>query len=327
MPIGENIRTRRRELRLSQQQLADLLDYKNKSTIAKIEKGYTELTFNKIESIANVLNTTVEYLLTGIRPNSANRNMVFTMDELPFQNINDTVPKKPKVTAVVLAGGRSTRNQQNTPNQFVSIKGKPVIVYVLEAYQKHPAVDDIYIVSLSGWENIISVYAKNYGIDKLKGIIPGGDTGAKSVKAAVEWLSAVTSYEDIIIIQESTRPMVTDELISNTIRCTEKHGSAITFESMNEYLQFINNDESGIQFVDRSKLISIQSPEAYRFGKLHRAILDGIKVQHAFDETCCAMIMYNLGRKLVFCEGNRYNLKIVRQEDIKFIEALLEIAK
>ena len=327
MSIGENIRIRRKELHLTQQQLADMLDYKSKSTITKIEKGLTVLTYDKIKSMANVLNTTVDYLTTGVRPGSGNRNMVLSSDELLLSSPDNAALHRQKVTAVILAGGSSTRNHQNTPNQFVSIMGKPVIVYVLEAYQRHPAIDGIYIVSLSGWENLISVYADKYGIDKIKGIIPAGNTGAESVKTAVEWLSSVTSYEDIVIFQESTRPLVTEEAISNVIRCTEEHGSAVTYEPMDEYLQFIKNDEAGLQFVDRSKLISIQSPESYRYGKLHRAIMDGKKAQHVFNETCCAMIMYNLGHKLVFCEGNRFNIKIVRQEDVKFIEAMLEIAK
>ena len=94
---------------------------------------------------------------------------------------------------------------------------------------------------------------------------------------------------------------------------------------MDEYLQFMKNDTLGVEYIDRTKLLAIQSPEGYNFGKIHRTILQAKKIQHAFDETCCAMLMYNLGKKLVFVEGNRYNIKIVRQEDIGMFEALLTL--
>jgi len=83
----------------------------------------------------------------------------------------------------------------------------------------------------------------------------------------------------------------------------------------------------GLEYIDRSKLVSIQSPEAYNFGVLHQTFLQAKKIQHDFQETCCAMVMYNMGRKIAFVEGNRYNMKIVRQEDINLVEALLTTEK
>lgn len=329
MNIGENIRKRRLELNMSQQQLAHILGYKTRSSIAKIEKGDSDISHSKLVTFANVLNTTVESLLNGRFPESSNKNLVIpsriSTDALSSNKTNTSISAHTEtIVAVILAGGTSSRNQQNTPNQFVNVNGKPVIIYTLEAYQKHPAIDSIYVVSLSGWANIITAYAHQYNITKLMGIIPAGDTGSLSVKASVEWLASSLSYDDIVVYQEATRPMVTEEMISNIIQCTQEHGSAITFEPMDEHIQFMQNNALGVKYVDRSKLISIQSPEAYHFRKLHRAFLEAKKAQHIFDETCCAMLMYNLGKKLVFCEGNRYNIKIVRQEDLKIFESLLQ---
>lgn len=325
--LGENIRKRRKELNISQQQLAELLGYKSKSSITKIEKGTSDITRSKLTALANVLNTTEEYLLTG--KGEGNGNIVVSIRKdtsqtkrLYFQP-EKTIREEARVIAVILAGGTAAENHQNIPNQFANIGGKPVIIYTMEAYQNHPAVDDIYVVCVRGWEKIITAYAENYGISKLRGIIPAGQTGAKSVKSAVEWLSAGVRYEDVVIMHEATRPMVTGEMISNIIQCAREHGSAVTFEPMDEYLQF-RECGGGVEYVDRSKMISVQSPEAYLFGKLHRTVMEGIKIQHAFNETCCAMIMYNLNKKLVFCKGNRYNIKIVRQEDLHLFEALLK---
>ncbi len=328
MNIGENIRKRRIELNISQQKLAILTGYKTRSSISKIEKGCTELSHSKLSTFSNVLNTSLDYLLTGIAPSTENRNMIISNSpediSEPEEFRTSTEPASEKIVAVILAGGQSTRNHQNTPNQFVNVLGKPVILYTLESYQNHPAITAIYVVSLSGWENIITAYAKKYNITKLSGIIPAGDTGILSVKSATEWLSPKLNYQDIIIFQEATRPMVSIEMISNVIRCAQEYGSAIMFEPMDEHIQFIQNDSSGLEYIERSRLISIQSPEAYRFRKVHRLFMEAQKTQHSFEETCCAMLMYKLGKKLTFCPGNRYNIKIVRQEDLKIFNSLIE---
>ena len=157
MSIGSNIKKRRFELRMTQQDLANVLGYKTRSTIAKIESGENDVTQKKLYKFAKALDTTVEALINGISESPR----VFA--PMPSQTLNNTeelsTGKRSRTVAVILAGGKSHRNQQNIPNQFINILGKPVIVYCLEAYQSHPAIDDIYIVCLKGWEQIVTAYA------------------------------------------------------------------------------------------------------------------------------------------------------------------------
>ena len=141
MSIGSNIKKRRFELRMSQQDLANALGYKTRSTIAKIESGENDLTQKKLQRFAEVLDTSIEALLSRTPLSSS----------LPYQNDpgkNNESPQQSrnKTVAIILAGGKSYRNKQNIPNQFINILGKPVIVYCMEAYQAHAAVDDIYVV-------------------------------------------------------------------------------------------------------------------------------------------------------------------------------------
>ena len=160
MSVGTNIKKRRFELRMSQQELADALGYKTRSTIAKIESGENDVTQKKLQRFAEVLDTTVEALITGDSVPSHP-----TVHSAPIYEDAGT-PDRNKNIAIILAGGKSMRNQQNIPNQFINILGKPVIVYCLEAYQAHPAIDDIYIVCLKGWEQIVKAYAEQFHIMK-----------------------------------------------------------------------------------------------------------------------------------------------------------------
>ena len=322
MSIGANIKKRRYELHMSQQELADALGYKTRSTIAKIESGENDINQKKLRKFADVLDTTIEALITG------NSDSGFPSSQDSVRTINtrltlDSSLNRQKTVAVILAGGKSYRNHQNIPNQFINILGKPVIVYVLEAYQAHPAINDIYIVCLKGWEQIVMAYAEQYNITKLRGLVPAASSGILSVKNGLEAVYDQYDRNDIIVFQESTRPMVTVDMISQLLQSCYKNGSANTCQSMKDYVQFTYIDGKA-HYVDRNTVVDLQSPEAYQF----RVILDVFKKAeekgHTLNESCCVMLMYNLGYDINFIEGDVNNIKIVRQEDIAIITSMLK---
>ena len=319
MSVGSNIKRRRFELRMTQQELADAMGYKTRSTIAKIESGENDVTQSKLKKFAEVLDTTVEYLITG--------STSFTGNVPVYTQISTSYSPEPDIrrrtAAIILAGGKSNRNQQNIPNQFINILGKPVIVYCLEAYQSHPSIDDIYIVCLKGWEQSVSVYADQYQISKLRGIIPAGPSGILSVKNGLDYVSSKYKSDDIIIIQESTRPLVNIDTISKVLQSCYENGYANICQPMKDILQF-TFENGNASYVDRDSVVEVQSPEAYRLDIINSIFANAKAQQHPLTESCCAMLMYNLGYKVNFVEGSVTNYKILRQEDIAVIAAMLQ---
>jgi len=73
--------------------------------------------------------------------------------------------------SLLTAGGIGQRSGQDVPKQFLHIENKPVIIYTLEAFQKHPSVDTIIVSCLEGWQNVLWAYAKQYNITKLQWIV------------------------------------------------------------------------------------------------------------------------------------------------------------
>lgn len=293
------------------------MGYKTRSTIAKIESGENDVTQKKLEKYAQVLDTTVDILVNG--------HGSLPVSLLPPQKANSSLflPNRNKTVAVILAGGKSVRNHQNIPNQFINILGKPVIVYCLEAYQSHPAVDDIYVVCLKGWENIVTAYAEQYHVTKLKGLIPAASSGILSVENGLHSIMNLYDDDDVIIFQESTRPMVTVDMISRLLQTCYVSGSANICQSMRNYVQFLYEDGKA-NYIDRDKIVDLQSPEAYRFSVIKSVFEDAKTQQHPLTESCCVMLMYNLGYKINFIESSISNIKIVRQEDIAVFTALLK---
>lgn len=305
MSAGINIKKRRLELGLSQQELADAMGYKTRSTITKIEADINSVSYKKLERFAKVLDTSIETLTRGGSDKP--------IDSIQSQSVSKNV-------VVILAGGKSTRNQQNIPNQFINVLGRPLITYSMKSYQNHPSISEIYVVCLDGWEDILISYAKEYGITKFAGVISGGKTGILSIKNAVEFLQTKLSANDIVIFQESTRPLVTQEMISKTINSVKMIGSSVMSEPMDDYIQFSQTSD-GVKYIDRNTLVSIQSPEGYMLQTLTKAFAQADSIM---DETCCAMFMYNNNYPLNFITGSHHNLKIVRQEDIGIVTSLLK---
>ncbi len=312
MSVGANIKKRRFELRMSQQELADAMGYKTRSTIAKIESGENDVAQKKLIKFASVLDTTVEALISGY-PSSHD----------PQTRATDfSVSKTNKNVVVILAGGKSGRNRQNIPSQFISIHGKPILVYCMEAYQTHPSIDDIYIVCLKGWENIVQDYAVQYGITKLKGLVPAGNSGIASLKNALDHIKKHYNQNDLIIIQESTRPMIRTEMISKLLQASLEKGSATICHSMKDYVQF-NVSKRRAEYVDRNTVIALQSPEAHRLSLLNEVFDLVERRNHPMTESCCTMLLYNLGYNINFIEGNINNIKIVREEDMATFSAMV----
>ncbi len=318
MSIGEHIRKRRNELNLSQQELADALGYKTRSSIAKLENNSSALTHDKLVTLAHVLRTTVNYLLNG----DTTYTEISKGTVISYEKLTDSgnFKSKQKCTAVILAGGNNRVNKYKIPYQFVTIKDKPIIIYTMEAFQHHPQIDDIHVVCLEGWEESIPAYAKKFNISKLKEVIPAGNTGIGSVKNAVEWLSQDYSIIDLLLIHEATRPLVAPETITNAIRCCKQYGSAVTFERMDQMTPFlINENTARLTHLPANRVIDVQSPEVYTFGLLRQAFFEATKIRHPLDETICAVFLHNLGKELKFCEGRHSNRRIINEEDLELL--------
>lgn len=317
MSVGTNIKQRRYELGMTQQELADAMGYRTRSTIAKIESGENDVSQKKLQRLAQVLDTTVERLINGAdRAVKSGGTYAVTADDA------QPLPGSTRTAAFILAGGKSSRNRQNIPNQFLNILGKPVIVYALESYQRHPAVDDIYVICLSGWERIVTSYAEEYGITKLRGTIPAAATGLLSVRNGVQYAAEHYGDSDIIIFQESTRPMVSVDTVSKLLQACYEKGHANICESGRDHVHFMCTDR-GAQYIDRNAIVDLQSPEAYRLSVIRSVFEEAERRQILLNESCCAMLLHRLGRDINFIEGGINNLKIIRQEDIAIFTALL----
>lgn len=227
-----------------------------------------------------------------------------------------------KVVALVIAGGSGARMHQDIPKQFLTVNEKPVIVYTLEAFQKHPEIDAIAVVCISGWENVLQAYAKQFDITKLQYIFPGGDNGQASIRNGVFGLEDHLNKDDVVLIHDAIRPMVSADIISDCIVKTKKYGNAITVIPCAEAMMETEDGIESIGSYPRDRLKRTQTPQGFKLGdicELHReALIKGIT-----NSVASCTLMIEMGKKVYFSAGSEKNIKLTTVEDIDIFKALL----
>ncbi len=225
---------------------------------------------------------------------------------------------------MIIAGGSGQRMHQDIPKQFINVFDKPIIVYTLEAFQRHPDIDAILVVCIDGWQEILRAYAKQFGITKLSWIVPGGENGQGSIRNGVQELEKHCSPDDIILIHDAIRPLLSAEIISDSIAKCRRFGSAVTAIPCNEAMLYSENGESSGESINRDTLKRTQTPQTFALGKLcwaHKTALErGITNSVA---TCTLMV--ELGETVYFSAGSEKNIKITTPDDIDILKALLKM--
>ena len=164
--------------------------------------------------------------------------------------------------AIVIAGGSGTRMGLNIPKQFVNIYDKPVIIYTLEGFERHPMIDEIEVVCIDGWHDVLKAYARQFGITKLKRVVSGGKTGQESIRNVVFALEGYLSDDDTVIIHDGIRPLVDKEVLTDVIVTCRKYGNAVTSMPYNEQIFVVDDELSTVKYIPRETIRRVATPQA-----------------------------------------------------------------
>lgn len=228
--------------------------------------------------------------------------------------------------ALIIAGGNGQRMRQDIPKQFLNVNDKPVIVYTMEAFQKHPGIDAIAVVCLDGWQEILNAYSRQFNITKLQWIVNGGLTGQESIRNGIDKLKETCSGEDMVLIHDAIRPMLSQEIISECISKCRLFGSAITVIPCAEAVLYSENYKDAEKSIDRSTLMRTQTPQAFPLSKLIWAHEEADKRGITNSVATCTL-MIELGQKVSFSTGSEKNIKLTTTDDIEIFKALLQSKK
>ena len=219
-----------------------------------------------------------------------------------------------KTIAIIVAGGSGTRFGAGMPKQFLSLKGKPVLMRTIEAFGD--ASVDVVVTLPADQMDLWRELCVQYGFVVQHRVVAGGETRWHSVKNALDSIDGIADV-DIIAVHDGVRPMVTPELIGRVLEVARRDGAAIPVVPLNDSVRQVSGETS--HALDRSSLRAVQTPQAFDA----RLLMQSYEQPFAPTFTDDASVVERAGHRVTLVEGDPQNLKITRPMDLALAECLL----
>lgn len=226
--------------------------------------------------------------------------------------------------ALIFAGGTGARmNTKTRPKQFLEVYGKDIIIYTLEHFENHKDIDGIVVVCLKEWIGYLKKIIKKNGLEKVKWIVEGGETGQESIYHGIQKLIQEVPEDSTVLVHDGVRPIIDEDLITRNINSVKEHGSGITVVPAVETIVLENEDNGVMDIYERSKCKMAKAPQCFILKDVYDAHQKAIKEgKKNFIDT--ASIMHHYGYKLTTVEGNSENIKITNPVDYYLLKAILD---
>lgn len=226
---------------------------------------------------------------------------------------------------LIFAGGVGSRmHSKEKPKQFLEIYNKPIIIHTLEHFEKNPDIDAVVISCIESWISYLEKLIYKFRIEKVRKIVPGGDTGQLSIYNGLKASKEIAGTEkSIVLIHDGVRPLINTKLLSDNIACVKEYGSAITAGIVKETIVVINSDKQVEQVPPRVNSRVAKAPQCFWLDDIldihEKALKDGIS--NSID-SCTLMQSY--GFVLHMVDGPYENIKITTPDDFYTMRAILE---
>ena len=230
--------------------------------------------------------------------------------------------------ALIIAGGSGNRMGQDIPKQFMHVDNCPIIIHTMLAFERHPDINGIAVVCLDGWQTVLRSYANQFSVTKLKWIFDGGDNGQASIRNGIYGLrDAGCTGDDLVLIHDAVRPLLSQDIISSNIAICQKYGYAITGIKCREAILESDDGFAATTSIPREKLVRTQTPQTFRLRNIiaaHEAAAErGVTNSVA---SCTLIAELGLG-EMHIVPGSEKNIKITTVEDLEILKALMHVEK
>lgn len=222
-----------------------------------------------------------------------------------------------KNIAVVLAGGTGSRIGGNLPKQFLKLNGKEILCYSIEAFDRHAAIDEIYVVSHADHIDYTSKLAAECCKHKPYKVLVGGKERYHSSLSAIN----ECKEEANLIFHDAARPFVTQKNISDIVNALKKYMAADTAVKATDTVLKVNSDGFILEIPKRDFLYNSQTPQAFRKSVIAKAYEKALKdTEFTTTDDCGVVKRYLPEVDIYVVEGDRCNMKLTFPEDIKILE-------
>ena len=221
--------------------------------------------------------------------------------------------------ALILASGYGTRmGQAEYPKQFLDVDGLPLMLISTTTFQNHPQIDEIYIVTNEEYISLVKEWIDDYQLTKVKAVVPGGITRLESVRNGLYAIEA--DQDDIVLIHDSARALVSEEIITDNILECYKYDAVVTVLPATDTIVTSKSDIIE-EMPNRSELYVEQTPQTFKYGLICQAheLYNG---KEEVTDDC--KLVYLLGYDIHFVRGSKKNFRITTKEDLLLLKQLMK---
>jgi 2-C-methyl-D-erythritol 4-phosphate cytidylyltransferase len=218
------------------------------------------------------------------------------------------------VWAVIAAAGRGERLGLDRPKVFAKLGDRPLLAESLERFDASDWVDSIVVATPPDWEEPVILLAEELSCSKVVAAVPGGDTRAASVRAA---LAEVGDDAAVVLVHDAARPLVSEDVIERLMTTlNEGWDGVVPTLPIPDTVKRVNGDQIA-ETVDREQLVVAQTPQAFIWPVLRDAVAAG------GDATDCASLVEAHGGRIKAVLGDARLVKITDRSDLELVERWL----
>lgn len=230
-------------------------------------------------------------------------------------------------TVLLLSGGTGTRMGGGAlPKQYLSVCGKPIIVYSLYTLDRHPLVDRFVIAAAPVWREKIDEWRIAEGIAKPVIYADPGETRQLSILNGLSAMADTASDDETVIIHDAARPLVSAELITRCVRALGSCDGVMPTLPAKDTFYLLDDTGRASKLLPRSQLAAGQAPEVFRFAPYYRACREASREELLTVSGTTEMALRH-GLKVTTVAGDERNLKITTPNDLLLLQAYMEETK
>lgn len=225
----------------------------------------------------------------------------------------------------ILAGGVGNRiNCLDYPKQFYKINDKPIIIYTIEKFVKHPKVDIIFVATNENYYEYTKEMLIEYNLNDKVILLKGGSTRMNTIDNVIKKIEETNKINDndLILIHDAVRPFVTNKIINDSFEKTKEYGATVATISVVDTIVASENGNKVDYIPKRSELFAGQSPDTFRLKEFIDMKKNLTKDQKEIVTGTSQIYTLN-NRNIYMIEGDPLNFKITTDLDLKIAEKIV----
>jgi 2-C-methyl-D-erythritol 4-phosphate cytidylyltransferase len=232
------------------------------------------------------------------------------------------IPSPSRNIAIILASGTGARFRSTTPKQFLKLAGKTVLEHTLDAFERHPRIDEVIVVSATETLLLTEEIVNHAGYRKVTKIVAGGETRQQSSASGI---AAVSGDDHKVLVHDAVRPLLDHGTIDRCLDALDDCDAIDTAIPASDTIIRVADDRTITDIPDRSMLHLGQTPQGFRSGLLREAHRrasgdDALKV----TDDCGLILHYGMGAVTVVA-GDINNIKITYPSDIYLADRIFQL--